>query len=334
MSIPYSGGLGLEPEALTRVEPPPVRLASRRHHAWQSAMEQAQLAGWFKPGLDAGPAREPAAVPPVAALRATSDALPMPSADGTGQGTQAPIPRSVSSLAVSQALHASDGVDQAPVDADAAQAQDRQSPPEAATLGASAGSGEQGGPAGEPATLQLAAQVWRQVEASIPAGVHRVLGVAVPAVPGAALRDTVQGEPAVVQGLQAQRTQLAPVAMAALQPAASPVLVEPGAAVRADAAAQWPDEPMALPRSASRVAMALPPGNAPVDEAAAAMRVHVDWSEQGANVWLGVNHERLASLPGLARQLDQWFLASGVKLASLVCNGRTIPTRFSQRRSE
>jgi len=70
------------------------------------------------------------------------------------------------------------------------------------------------------------------------------------------------------------------------------------------------------------------------NELAPPVRVHVDWSDQGARIWLGVDPERMESVPALARHLDQWLAASGVKLAALVCNGRTIYTRYSPRRPE
>lgn len=334
MNIPYSGGPGLEALVPSAGEPSALRVASRRHHAWQSAMEQAQLAGWFKPGAGTGHAREQAEVlalasPPV--VRERSGMLP---GDGAGQSAQAPIPRSVSSLAVSQALHAAGEVDQVPVGASAALASGAES-----LSGMSVPGGFPGpaAPVAEGATLQLAAQVWRQIGASIPAHMPQAVGMAMPAGAGLALSQTMQDEPVSAgSGAQQLRTPAIPVAAMAPRTDAPTVAAGAGAVVRQDDAgqAEAPEGPFMGQSRASRATAAVPPGNATDDEAVTAMRVHVDWSEQGASVWLGVNHERLASLPALARQLDQWFLASGVKLASLVCNGRTIPTRFSQRRSE
>lgn len=336
MNIPYSGGLGLEAEMLPAGESSAVRVASRRHHAWQSAMEQAQLAGWFKPGLDTGHAHEQVecsvrASPTV--VRARSGVLPV---DRAGRSASVPIPRSVSSLAVSQTLHAAGEMDQTLAGADGAGGVPlgghRDGLP---GMAAASGPGGHGGPAVERATLQLAAQVWRQIRASIPADIPHAVGMAMPAGLAAAPSEALPGEPAAAApGMQPLRTPVASVAAAVLRPAALPMAAEAGAVAGPDDAPAQPDEPAAVRSGASRVTAALPPGQAPDDEAAMAMRVHVAWSEQGASVWLGVNHERLASLPALARQLDQWLLASGVKLASLVCNGRTIPTLFSQRRSE
>lgn len=58
----------------------------------------------------------------------------------------------------------------------------------------------------------------------------------------------------------------------------------------------------------------------PLDE----MRIHVELAEEGARVWLGLDAARLADLPGLTRQLEQWLRASGTRLATLVCNGRAV----------
>lgn len=324
MSIPYSSAPGLQ--APSAGEPLALRVASHRHHAWQSAMEQAQLSGWFKPGLDAGSSRELAgasalAPPPVA--RAPSGSVP---GDGAGHGAQAPVPRSASSLAVAQALRVAVDIDQVPAGASA-------EPAGGLELGSESGPESRSerarglyapampaGPVAEGATLQLAALVWRQIGASIPEDMAQTLGSA------------LQDEP-VAPGSHAQQLRAPAAPVAAVVPAtdAPPVAAGAGAlAGRADAAAPAEDAFMGTSRT-PRTATALPSGHAPDDQAAAAMRVHVAWSGQGASIWLGVNHERQVSLPALARQLDQWLLASGVKLVSLVCNGRTIPTRFSQR---
>jgi hypothetical protein len=63
------------------------------------------------------------------------------------------------------------------------------------------------------------------------------------------------------------------------------------------------------------------------------VRIHVDWSEQGVRVWLGVSHAATMSAPGLARHLDQWLATGGIKLAAFVCNGRLIYTRYPAARS-
>lgn len=54
------------------------------------------------------------------------------------------------------------------------------------------------------------------------------------------------------------------------------------------------------------------------------IRVHVDWTEEGVRVWLGVDHDAEAALPQVQRQLDRVLAESGSRLLSLVCNGRPV----------
>ncbi|MCK4154121.1 hypothetical protein [Ralstonia pseudosolanacearum] len=54
------------------------------------------------------------------------------------------------------------------------------------------------------------------------------------------------------------------------------------------------------------------------------IRVHVEWSEAGVRVWLGVDHDAEAVLPQVQRQLDRVLAESGSQLLSLVCNGRPV----------
>ncbi|MCL9848118.1 hypothetical protein RSP673_010630 [Ralstonia solanacearum P673] len=54
------------------------------------------------------------------------------------------------------------------------------------------------------------------------------------------------------------------------------------------------------------------------------IRVHVEWSEAGVRVWLGVDHDAEAALPQMQRQLDRVLAESGSQLLSLVCNGRPV----------
>ncbi|MFV8606893.1 hypothetical protein ACNRDG_21635 [Ralstonia pseudosolanacearum] len=54
------------------------------------------------------------------------------------------------------------------------------------------------------------------------------------------------------------------------------------------------------------------------------IRVHVERSEAGVRVWLGVDHDAEAALPEVQRQLDRVLAESGSQLLSLVCNGRPV----------
>ena len=69
--------------------------------------------------------------------------------------------------------------------------------------------------------------------------------------------------------------------------------------------------------SSSEEARSSAPPNPPV-------RIHVEWAEQGARVWLGVDGDESAVLPEIRRQLDRMLSESGHQLLSLVCNGRTV----------
>ena len=104
MNVNLLQGLGSSPDAVGGTNGD-ANAALRRHRAWQSAMEQAQLANWFKPGDET--AGDASAAPPTrtttAALigRFSSDpsASPAPEdgapQDGPASAAQEPSARAV-----------------------------------------------------------------------------------------------------------------------------------------------------------------------------------------------------------------------------------------------
>jgi hypothetical protein len=55
------------------------------------------------------------------------------------------------------------------------------------------------------------------------------------------------------------------------------------------------------------------------------LRIHVEFTAQGACIWLGLDRGRLNDLPDLVRLLEQSLRVRGIRLAALVCNGRPVP---------
>ncbi|KHK58663.1 hypothetical protein PI87_02660 [Ralstonia sp. A12] len=55
-----------------------------------------------------------------------------------------------------------------------------------------------------------------------------------------------------------------------------------------------------------------------------AVRIHAEWTEQGVRIWLGVSRDENVVLPEVQRQLDRLLAESGHQLLSLVCNGRSL----------
>ncbi|NWK44758.1 hypothetical protein [Ralstonia pickettii] len=109
-------------------------------------------------------------------------------------------------------------------------------------------------------------------------------------------------------------------------PAVKPVSSEPMAPVHANSDVwsevidETEDDPEAPLPSSSKEATSAAPSNPPV-------RIHVEWTEQGARVWLGVDGDESAALPEIRQQLDRMLSESGHQLLSLVCNGHTVTER-------
>ena len=320
--------------------------AARRHHAWQSAMEQAQLADWFKPAQEGGqalaPDQEQAREAPVKPVPGVQE----PGRAAFGRAPEAVAPRSASAIAISQVLRRTDGSGSAP---DRAARQDTSDAgsfeaPAAETLAAMATAAtahtaivhnalcsaapSNAAPSNGAALVQNRATEVQRDTGCTSAGAASQGAVALPqaVIVSGPYSLAAQGAPAAPGAFKPQPLPEIPLVMPAVNTA--PHYAEAMTLPLQDRVAGNANEP---PAHISRVT---PAKFSNSNEPAPPVRVHIDWTDQGARVWLGVDPARMESVPGLARHLDQWLAASGVKLAALVCNGRTIYTRYSPRRPE
>lgn len=278
--------------------------ALRRHRAWQSAMEQAQLANWFKPGASTSGAAPgaPQARAATATLLGSRSSQPADS-PGTAQATPQEGQLSRSPEEATRATNpepAKASSTARGTEADAA------SPPVEA-------------PATERAQPQRnaahAKSAMTQTRAEAATG-----GLDAPALPV---------DRATVPSLPARAAALAgiagPTATADAPPSSPSSRIEaPSLPLVAAQVGQWLSTPE-IEASESTAAADAPAPRMPEQEASdGATRLHVEWTREGARLWLGVDHDQLQRLPTLIGQLQQWLAASGVKLLALVCNGRTV----------
>lgn len=331
MNIGSLAGFKANPSSIDGPAPPDI--AVRRHHAWQSAMEQAQLSGWFKPSGDAGQQQGGQATGrPLAAGRSEApDARrEFPGPEVTDL-LQPAVPRGAHAIAIAQALRPVDGSTAPPVDGVIEpRSEDERSVADIAADGDGENRSGGGG---------LAQGLAREVQQFVSQGVgqHAPVGGAHGSLPGAAVTPARAAQsrfaPAVSDAVGERAISARPAARIA-SPDAAALPASPGAGAQPFQSSGVFDAGDAVVEEArpSGAARALPQPD-PRASAAAAVRVHIDWSVEGAHVWLGVDRQRLPSVAGLAHHLEQWLEAGGVKLATLVCNGRTIYTRFSQRRT-
>ena len=281
--------------------------ALRRHRAWQSAMEQAQLANWFKPdaGTSGAASSAPQARTLTASLLGRPTSGPAPSADAEPQVDAAP-----------QAATAS-GASQPPTftpTSDSANAGAA-----ASSVEAQAASERGATPAGERAQSQ---------RHGLPQTPAMTLAQPADAAPQA-------NAPALPVNMTPSPSQSAPVAAAARMAASSAAAnaPQPSLPTRMEAPAlrlvaaqvgQWLSAPE-IEASESSAAADAPAPRMPEQEASdGATRLHVEWTREGARLWLGVDHDQMQRVPTLVDQLQQWLASSGVKLLALVCNGRTV----------
>lgn len=324
--------------------------ASHRQQAWKDAMERAQLADWFKPSaIAAGAQRQPQAT---AAAPVLMRPYPAPVA-GTAQDAQParaddaarldPDPLSKPTFADAERdvqSHQPAG-SAAPVSLDvgaaapvhpvelASESGPQLTPPAASSDALAKPSvmstgGEQrtpvaggtGAPAQAPDAPQVPPAEW--IAPALAAQVHQYLqqqGAAFDARGGAAAVPIEPG-PRLAQPTPAIPPVRVPLAVAVHQ-----------TPLRASPASPQLDEPEeAVPPGARAARTTAPSAEAAHED----VRVHVDIGADGACVWLGLDRSRLASLPGLARHLEKWLRASGVRLSMMVCNGRPVPLNFSQ----
>ena len=333
MNIAFLAGLTVDlPGADARGS---LDTAQRRHHSWQRAMEQAQLSGWFKPQGDGGQAQDQDAIAAAQATAATPGSRLAPSSAAAGTAAQPTTMRSAHSIATAHAMRTVD---------DGAAAQPGNAPSErynAAQFNADSDTAglRQAGRADAAITRGLVREVQRLLRQVMP----QPLGVGTATSPG---QDATL-VPAVSTALRvAQPTSAAAIGLQL--PAMSAMSVMPAAPMEAGLApiqsgnAVSPVAPDVLVEDTDATVEAAGSGAEAVARVGgraagaddAPVRIHIDWSQEGAHVWLGVDQQRLPSVTAMARQLEHWLRDGGVKLATLVCNGRTIYTRFSPRRTQ
>jgi hypothetical protein len=289
--------------------PGDANAALRRHRAWQSAMEQAQLANWFK--LGAGSNGDPAETPqartfaPALLTRPIAEAgAPAPAAPAGGAAVQA------AGAAGDSAVHLQQHEATKPDGARPQKAQAQANPSQALA------------PKAAPA-LDVEQQTLPPARAVAPISLPAQTGAATPMPLAPSASDAAS--PARL----ALSAPLARVATAGVEP----VTASTPAALRADAVplrlianqvGQW----LAAPEVEATESTAGPGAPAPrvpeQESADGATRLHVEWTREGARLWLGVDQDQLQRVPTLIGQLQQWLASSGVKLLALVCNGRTV----------
>jgi hypothetical protein len=96
-------------------------------------------------------------------------------------------------------------------------------------------------------------------------------------------------------------------------PAARPAQVDSAPEPMGTLRSPWPRNTARSDRLAKAVLCAVSP-HEPV-------RLHVQWEDNAARVWLGVDSEAAQRLPELAQSLSRWLGGVGMRLRSLVCNG-------------
>jgi hypothetical protein len=311
-----------------------VSADARRHQTWQRAMEQAQLVEWFKPAQEADQNAQVIQTPGKSVPTVPSVGVAARVLIGE-RSPEVPLPRDVTAMSVLQALRLSDEADfrgevvakPGILDVDPIQ-------PSVATTQVPSNSPTVVDDVSEPPAALVKGH---SIAPDVAAEVQRYLNVVVtteqlqapltvevePAARGASLK--ASGALELQPGLEGQRLEVSFSPM--LLPQDSARLPAPARSLEdRDAPPVNDDEPLASP-STQKLNQLIPS-----QDPASPVRVHLDWSAQGVRIWLGVDQEQIPFVPGLARHLDAWLTASGVKLVNLVCNGRTIYPRFYQRR--
>lgn len=282
---------------------------ANRYQGWQRAMEQAELAGWFKAeGEDAkgqsgneggheAPARSPIADTRSSVRDQRSVSSPHAQMPASAIDVVADATASMPQQAVGSGSDSATVSDSSPARAVGVDQSSAAVPPMAKA---------------EPAAVantaclppQRLTEVW-QGAATVTPHVEQWSGLI------AQLRQAVlaSGRGALDGAIKATERLASPVLRSALPHASD--------AVQGEVVDWIENEIEATSPSSSEEARSSAPPNPPV-------RIHVEWTEQGARVWLGVDGDESAVLPEIRRQLDRMLSESGHQLLSLVCNGRTV----------
>lgn len=311
-----------------------VSTDARRHQTWQRAMEQAQLVEWFKPVQETDQHAQ--------VIQTAGKHVPTPPSAGIAarvpideRSPAVTLPRDVTALSMLQVLRLSNEADfrgqvaaeRETLDADPIQ-------PSVASTQVSINAPTVVDDVSEPSAALTKGQ---SIAPDIVAEVQRYLNVVVAieqleAPPTAGVEPFPRGASIgasgameLQRGSEGQRLEVSFSSMLVLQDGAR--LPTPARSLEdRDEPPVNDDEPLTSPSNQKLNQWV--PSQAP----ASPVRIHLDWSAQGVRIWLGVDHEQIPSVPELARHLDAWLTASGVKLVNLVCNGRTIYSRYFQRR--
>lgn len=278
--------------------------ALARHRAWQSAMEQAQMANWFKPGGDASgnashvaPARTPTAAlirriaPDFSASPAAGDEAPQDSPTRAAQETSARAARLTPAKAPSAASLE---------DAQPRHGQEEAPPREGAPPRGSSALASPAGP-----------QPQRSAAPSLADAPPLSLDAAPSPSPIALAPSPARIGSDSATTVAPQQPPSARIESFSLRSVASQI-------------AQWLDGPEIEATENTPAADAPSPRRSEQEASDGATRLHVEWTREGARLWLGVDHDQLQRVPTLIGQLQQWLASSGVKLLALVCNGRTV----------
>ena len=290
---------------------------ANRYQGWQRAMEQAELAGWFKEASDGAkgqpenngrpdskrpyeaPARNPASEARLINRDrvAVSSRRAAPPSDATDVVTQAsPILQEVAGAS----MRSTTSVGQAP----AGGSQRSEGAPPVADVRPVAIANTAG-----PGAQRVAA-LWQVAPTAAPplAQWNALIAQFRQAVLGSD-RGALDGAITVMDRADPP----------ALKPVSSELMVRlhTNSDVRSEVIDEAEDDAEAPLPSSSKEATSAAPSNPPV-------RVHVEWTEQGARVWLGVDGDESTALPEIRQQLDRMLSENGHQLLSLVCNGRTV----------
>lgn len=64
------------------------------------------------------------------------------------------------------------------------------------------------------------------------------------------------------------------------------------------------------------------------------LRFHAEMSDLGVRIWLGIDHSEKANLPSLVSHLLDWLNSQQLPLASLICNGKGLSVKRSEKFEE